>query len=65
MIQLTLNGRKAVIKQSRKSITVKCHYWNRKAMNIKLKIKDEGGKPERVKDPDYQLKFETNEQNPF
>jgi hypothetical protein len=65
MIQLTLDGRKAVIKQSRKSITVRCHYWKRKASNIELNIKDEGGKAGGVKDPDYPVEFEANEQNLF
>jgi hypothetical protein len=55
MIQLTLDGRKAVINHARKSIHVKRHYRNRKAASIKLKIQDEGKKPVRINDPDYQL----------
>jgi hypothetical protein len=55
MIQLTLDGRKAVINHARKSIHVKRHYRNRKAASIKLKIQDEGKKSIRINDPDYQL----------
>jgi hypothetical protein len=55
MIQLTLDGRKAVINHARKSIHVKRHYWNRKAACIKLTIQDERKKSNRINDPDYQL----------
>jgi hypothetical protein len=54
-IQLTLDGRKAVINHARKSIHVKHHYRNRKAASIKLKIHDEGKKAIRINNPDYQL----------
>jgi hypothetical protein len=55
MIQLTLDGRKAVINHARKSIHVKRHYRNRKAACIKLTIQDERKKSNRINDPDYQL----------
>jgi hypothetical protein len=56
MIQLTLDGRKAVINHARKSIHVKRHYRNRKAACIKLMIQDERKKSNsRINDPDYQL----------
>jgi hypothetical protein len=55
MIELTLDGRKAVIKHARKSIPVKRHYRNKKRTNIKLKIKDESGKSRLINDPEYQL----------
>ena len=55
MIQLTLDGRKAVIKQAKKSIPVKRHYRNKKGTNIKLKIKDESGKSRLINDPEYEL----------
>ena len=56
MIQLTPDGRKAVINHARKSIHVKRHYRNRKAACIKLMIQDERKKSNsRINDPDYQL----------
>jgi hypothetical protein len=55
MIQLTLDGRKAVINHARKFIHVKRHYRNRKAACIKLTIQDERKKSNRINDPDYHL----------
>ena len=53
MIQLTLDGRKALIKQNQKTITVKRHYRKRTTTDIKLKRRNQ--KPSGEKDPDYQL----------
>jgi hypothetical protein len=55
MIQLTLDGRKAVINDARKSIHVKRHYRNRKAACIKLTIQDDRKKANRINGPNYQL----------
>jgi hypothetical protein len=60
IIQLTLDGRKAVFNHARKSIHVKRHYRNRKAGSIKLKIQDEGKKSVRINGPDYQLSLKIN-----
>ena len=53
MIQLTLDGRKALIKQNQKTITVKRHYRKRTTTDIKLKRRNQ--KPSGEKDPAYQL----------
>jgi hypothetical protein len=55
MIQLTLEGGKAIIKQNQKTITVKRHYRNTRTTDIKLKIKEGCKKPRRKNDDDYQL----------
>ena len=53
MIQLTLDGRKAVINRGQKTIHVKRHYRNRKSVCIRLTIQDERKKSNRINHPDY------------
>jgi hypothetical protein len=55
MIQLTLDGRKAVINRAQKTIHVKRHYRNRKSACIRLTIQDDTKKSNRINDADYQL----------
>jgi hypothetical protein len=53
MIQLRLDGRKAVINRAQKTIHVKRHYRNRKSVCIRLTIQDERKKSNRINHPDY------------
>ena len=55
MIQMRLDGSKAILKKQKKLISVKRHYRHTKTTNIQLKKEEEANKHKRVGDPEYQL----------
>ncbi len=54
MVQLTLDGSKAIIKK-KKTITVRRHFRKKRTEKVETKIKLDEGTVKKVNDPEYQL----------